>query len=209
MVKHDVVRHNFRRYLTQTGGSCSTHSFLGVLAELVESETGVKTEFDYEGEYEKIHVKGTPEGLPIYKIAKIAETKGFRTLDGRLVKITGAERMGKYPTWEAQASALYRKIQMYGPGAMTVRWNYRKGTSLVKHKDGILTSIKQYVRNWNNPDNNRAHGIALVGFDRDEGTLNLANSWGEKNSDRRVKAKDLYKMYSNITFIKGFVVFKK
>ncbi len=208
MINADIVRYKFRRYLRQTGGSCSTHAFLGVLAELVENKTSEHTDFNYEGEYEKIHDGKNPEGLPISKLARIAMTKGFETLDGRVVKITKAKKIGKYPTWEAQANALCQKIQAFGPGVLVVRWNYMKGNSLVKHKGGILTHVKKYVNNWKNKKDKRAHALSLTGFDKEKGVFFLANSWGDENSERMVRFEDLYKMFSEITFLEGVTVFK-
>jgi len=74
---------------------------------------------------------------------------------------------------------------------------------------GILTHIKKYVRDWNNRNNNMAHGIALTGFDKEKKVFYLANSWGDAKSERMIRFEDLYKVYANITFVEGVTVFKK
>jgi len=77
----DYMEYRFRRYLKQSGGSCTVYAFLGAMAEAVENQTGVKTDFLYDKEYKDLNIEKTKFRLA--KLTRVAEDKGFKTIDGR------------------------------------------------------------------------------------------------------------------------------
>jgi hypothetical protein len=206
MILADKVEYKFRRILLQKHGDCSTHAFLGVMAELVENKTGIPTDFNY---YEERKKMGGSFAL-MKRIATKAIKNGFRTIDNRLVKASKVISVGRYTKNDNDGlvNKLCTMIQQYGPCVATFRWNKNSGTNLVHGKGGVLDRIFQYVRKPFGKDE-AAHAISITGFDRRKKVFTLTNSWGEKMSIRYIKFKDISKIFRTGMFIEDVIVTKK
>lgn len=207
MILPDKLEHVYRRILNQKNNpSCSTHAFLGVMAELVENKTGVPTDFDYNAIYKKMNMDDK-EGINIDLLANYAVNHGFKTIDGRLVKATKVIKTGKYQNWESQSNKVCVNIHKYGPAILTL--NYNSKTSLIKKdKNNVLTNVFKFWRSLGGKDD-KSHAIALTGFDRINHLFIETNSWGDRNSYRKIKFEDLYKIYGDAHFITDIIVTKK
>jgi len=205
MILADEVQYKFRRILTQKHGDCSTHAFLGVLAELVENKTGIPTDFNY---YEERKKMGGHAFL-MRRIANKSVKTGFNTIDGRHVKVKKVIAVGRYG--ESNNDGLVNKlcthIQTYGPCVTVLRWNRSTKTSLLHGKNGILDRIFKYIRTYKK-GNDAAHAISITGFDRRKKVFTLTNSWGEKKSIRYIRFKDMWKIFSGGQFLTDVVVTK-
>lgn len=199
----DSMEYHFSRYLKQVGESCTVYAFLGAMAELVENQTGVKTDFLYDKEYKDLKISESKYRLN--KLSRVAEDKGFKTIDGRNVRAVGVSKMGRYPDYESFCKALCDRIHAISPCIATLRYN--KDTSLIKENKGILSRIKPYKRTLIKADN-KAHAIVIAGFDKEKELFLIANSWGSKVSRRWISFKDLYGIFSGGRFIKSVVVTK-
>jgi len=203
MILCDSMEYKFRRYLKQSGPSCTVYAFLGVMAECVENKTGVKTDFLYDKEYQDLHIKETK--FRLNKLSRIAQDKGFKTIDGRNVKATDIVKMGRYPNYKTFSDVMCKNIQAFSPCITTLRYN--RDTSLLKERNGILSNIFKYKRSIVKA-NSKAHAIAIVGFDREKELFQIANSWGKKVSKKYIKFEDLYKIFSGGRFIKNVSITK-
>lgn len=193
MIQADSVIYKFRRYLDQgSTGECSVYAFLGVLAELIENQTGIKTDFNYSEEFKNLKIEKAKDRMRT--LSSHLWVVGFTTTDGRLVK-GDTVRLGKASTREKFDKQLTYHIQAYGAGVMSV--HYDKDTSLKSRKNGILTKVYEFVKGGGD---DKAHAIGLVGYNNPLQYYILANSWGEGDSDVSIKYEDLYKIFNSVQF---------
>jgi len=199
MIQADIVRYRFSRYLDQGDTpECSAYAFLGVLAELVENQTGVKTDFDYSGEFHRLKLDKAKDRMRT--LSNHLTGKGFLTTDGRLVSGISI-RMGKESTQKKQDKRLIDNLQTYGAGVVVI--NYNGNTNLKTNKDGLLTKIYEYVKG---ASDNYGHAVGLVGFNNLTKTYDLANSWGARDSDRSITYESLYGIFNTCQFFDKITV---
>jgi len=168
------------------------YAFLGVLAELIENQTGVKTDFDYSGEFERLKIEKAKDRMRT--LSNHLFSKGIKTIDGRLIK-ADTIRLGKASSIEKFNKQMTYHIQAYGAGVLTVQ--YDKDTSLKARKNGILTKVYEFIKGGGD---DKAHAIGLVGYNNPLQYYILANSWGEVDSDVSIKYEDLYKIFHSVQF---------
>lgn len=203
MIKPDTISYRFNEYLTQEGdNTCTVYAFFGCITELLQQATNLNFKFYILREFKKNEIEKTP--FRVQKLTKILLTDGFYTTDNTLIKAQNSIKIGKYPINQFDSWVDKVKENIYKNGCGVVVVGYNNNSILKKEKDGILNTIKEYVRN----DTYQEHALVISGYDDILGFFELTNSWGDKTAKRFIYYEDLYKIYKFSYFFENITIQK-
>jgi len=157
-----------------SSNQCTAFTFFTVLEEFIQQKYEEKVEFPFSDYFFQMeewrkHNK-TPSGKKYRRggaFIQMAKLNGWRTVDGRLVKISGSR--GFLDT--SNHDEVCRMMQRHGPCLFSVR---RYKEHKLNPDQEIIDEVPEEATLLNS-----THMMALRGFDRVAGLYKYHNSWGK------------------------------
>jgi hypothetical protein len=175
MILCDTIDYASAKVHLQKGGECAAFTFFTVVAEHIQQKYGEVVDFDIYKHFEsmKVYEANVLKTTGIKKrrmrcLLEMARAHGFRTKDGRLVKVKWWKKM-RDPRDHNQ---IRRALQLWGPVTFMIR--YFKGHDLQPRGD-IIGPVPEGANSVG------LHEMVLRGCDFPNRLYKFQNSWGDNS----------------------------
>lgn len=175
---------------TQT---CVPHTFFTILSEHIQQRQGEEVEFDFYKYFDEMEADRKPRQLRAHYLCTKAVSDGYKTKDGRLVKIKSFKRSFAYRNWYM----FCREIQLFGPQLFAVK-TYRGHKLDPKNTDIIEMPTEKQFKNVNKD----GHAMMIRGFDYPRKLIKFQNSWGKIDSVKWMPYDVFMKIVKYVYYVK-------